>query len=66
MKIVYGERELILEFRENEVQVITIENKEYFSEFLQNLYNQSQGMEGKIIMSEGEKILSLNKCTEVI
>ena len=61
MKIVYGERELILEFRENEVQVITIENKEYFSEFLQNLYNQSQGMEGKIIMSEGEKILSLNK-----
>ena len=66
MKIVYGERELILEFRENEVQVITIENKEYFSEFLQNLYNQSQGMEVKIIMSEGEKILSLNKCTEVI
>ena len=45
MKIVYGEREFILEFRENEVQVVTIENKEYFSEFLQNLYDKSQGME---------------------
>ena len=66
MKIVYGERELILEFRENEIQVITIENKEYFSDFLQNLYNQSRGMEGKIIISEGEKILSLSKCAEVI
>ena len=46
MKFIYGERELTLEFRENEVQVITIENREYFSAFLQNLYNQSQGSEG--------------------
>ena len=66
MKIVYGEREFILEFRENEVQVVTIENKEYFSEFLQNLYDQSQGMEGKIILSEGEKTLSLSKYAEII
>ncbi len=66
MKIVYGEREFILEFRENEVQVVTIENKEYFSEFLQNLYNQSQGMEGKIILSEGEKTLPLSKYAEII
>lgn len=66
MKIVYGERELILEFRENEIQVITIENKEYFSDFLQNLYNQSLGMEGKMIISEGEKTLPLSKCAEII
>ena len=51
MKFIYGERELTLEFRENEVQVITIENREYFSAFLQNLYNQSQESEGDIILS---------------
>ena len=66
MKFIYGERELTLEFRENEVQVITIENREYFSAFLQNLYNQSQGSEGDIILSEGEKILSLNKVAEIV
>ena len=57
MKFIYGERELTLEFHENEVRVITIENREYFSAFLQNLYNQSQGSDGDIILSEGEKIL---------
>ena len=66
MKFIYGERELTLEFRENEVQVITIENREYFSTFLQNLYNQSQGSDGNIILSEGEKILSLNKVAEIV
>ena len=66
MKFIYGERELTLEFRENEVQVITIENREYFSAFLQNLYNQSQGSEGDIILSEGEKILSLNKVADIV
>ena len=30
MKFIYGERELTLEFHENEVQVITIENRELF------------------------------------
>ena len=33
MRFIYGERELTLEFHENEVQVITIENREYFSAF---------------------------------
>lgn len=66
MKFIYGEWELNLEFRENEVQVVTIENREYFSAFLQNLYNQSQGIDGKIILSEGEKVLSLNKVVEII
>lgn len=66
MKFIYGERELNLEFRENEVQVVTIENREYFSAFLQDLYNQSQGIGGKIILSEGEKMLSLNKVVEIV
>ena len=66
MRFIYGERELTLEFHENEVQVITIENREYFSAFLQNLYNQSQGSDGNIILSEGEKILSLNKVAEIV
>ena len=66
MKFIYGERELTLEFHENEVRVITIENREYFSAFLQNLYNQSQGSDGDIILSEGEKILSLNKVAEIV
>ena len=47
MKFIYGERELTLEFRENEVQVITIENREYFSAFLQKNFASEQ-TKGKI------------------
>ena len=66
MKFIYGEREIVLDFHENEIQVVTIENREYLSAFLQNLYNQSQGIEGNIILSEGEKILPLSKAAEIV
>lgn len=66
MKLVYGERELVFEFYENEVQVVTIENEEYLTAFLQNMYQQSHGAEGKLILSADEKILSLSKCAEII
>lgn len=66
MKFIYGEREIVLDFHENEVQVVTIENREYFSAFLQSLYNQSQGIDGKIILSEGEKTLPLSKAVEIV
>ena len=55
-----------MDFHENEIQVVTIENREYLSAFLQNLYNQSQGIEGNIILSEGEKILPLSKAAEIV
>lgn len=66
MKLIYGERELVMEFRENQVQVAVVENQEYFSRLLENLYRQSTGGEGKFIFSEGDKILSLEKQAEII
>ena len=66
MKLIYGERELVMEFRENQVQVAVVENQEYFSILLENLYRQSIGGEGKFIFSEGDKILSLEKQAEII
>ena len=42
-----------------------VENQEYFSILLENLYRQSIG-EGKFIFSEGDKILSLEKQAEII
>lgn len=66
MKLVYGERELVIEFCENRVEVLIIEHPEYLTEFLHCLYEPEIMHEKQLILSEGEKILSLEKNADIV
>ena len=66
MKLVYGERELVIEFCENKAEVLIIENQNYLTEFLGCLYLPENTSEKNLILSDGEKSLSLEKHAEII
>ena len=66
MKIVYPEMQLEIELIENQVQVISIENSENFTNILNELWNQTCGNDGQFILSDMEKELNFNKDVELI
>ncbi|UTY34634.1 type II-A CRISPR-associated protein Csn2 [Treponema putidum] len=53
-------------FSENTVNVLTIENETFFTEFVSELFSQYSGYEGKFILSEDNKELSIPKICEMI
>lgn len=66
MKLVYPEYDLSLDIKENKVNVLVVENKAVMAEVVQTLYSQCCGEKGQFVFSEGEKILSLDKCANLI
>lgn len=66
MKLVHSEYSLVLEFKENEVQVLTVENPLVYTALLSDLYRQSEGAEGGWFLSEHIRELSIAKKVEVI
>lgn len=66
MKLLYSEYDLDIEIQENNVNVITIENPAVLAETVQELYSQSNGAEGKFILSDDNKILPLHKHINLI
>ncbi|UTY32238.1 type II-A CRISPR-associated protein Csn2 [Treponema putidum] len=66
MKLVYPDIENQIIFSENTINVLTIENETFFTEFVSELFSQYSGYEGKFILSEDNKELSIPKICEMI
>lgn len=66
MKLLYGDYNVQIEFQENEVQVLTIENPVTFRKALQELQEQYNGGEGIWILSEGESPIPLGNYAEIV
>lgn len=66
MKLVHSGYDLAMELKENQINVLSIENKMAYSEILRDMWNQVQGQEGSFILSDKEKQLKISKEMECI
>ncbi len=66
MKLVHPDIKNQIIFSENKVNVLTIENKTFFTEIVSEFFSQYSGNEGKFILSEDDKELSIPKTCELI
>ena len=66
MKMVHTGYDLTMEMNENQIIVLSIENRKAYSEILQDMWNQIQGGEGHFILSDKEKQLKISKEVECI
>ncbi|MCH5272785.1 MAG: type II-A CRISPR-associated protein Csn2 [Lachnospiraceae bacterium] len=66
MKLTFGGYNLIIQFHENQVCVLTVENPQSFLNILQNLEWQCRGEEGTIVLSEEGAILPMMNQIEII
>lgn len=66
MKLVYEDIETHIDFAQHKVNILVIENPSLMREVIGNLVRQIQGDDGKFILSEGSKTLSLAKNASII
>lgn len=66
MKLIHSGYQLELSLKENQIPVLIIENQEAYRSVLLDLWNQVEGREGEIILSDGEKIKKISKEMELI
>ena len=60
-KLVYGKYDISMKLEENYVNELIVENPAVLAEVVQELTAQTEGAEGGFILSEDEKILSIEK-----
>lgn len=61
MKLVHPDISYQIEFKENEYNVLILENPTNFTRFCQGLFEQCSGEEGRFVLSEGEEIIAITK-----
>lgn len=66
MKVLYSDLGIKIEITENEVYSIVLENPDDMKKFVEELWNQSNGDDGKIIVSDNEKIVRFDKVCDVV
>ncbi len=66
MKLVYAEYSIEIALKENQIPVLVIESPEMFSKLIQELYQSRQGIAGKFVLSEGDKLLPVGKSMELV
>lgn len=66
MKLIHTGYDLTMELKENQINVLSIENRMAYSEILRDMWNQVQGWEGCFILSDKEKQLKISKEMECI
>lgn len=68
MKLVHPEFNYQIEFIENRVNLIVIEDKKLFRNYIKEIYNQSIDYDdkGRFVLSDNEKEIKLSKEVEVI
>lgn len=66
MRLVIPTYDISIELKENIINVLSIENPEAYSFILREFWNQTRGMDGEIILSEGENVYSIAKVMECI
>lgn len=65
MKLVYYEYGIKINFRENRIQTLVLERPKVFAEFVQTFFQQFQGKDGAIILSDQDEI-NIHKEVELI
>lgn len=58
--------ETVIDFSKQSVPTLVIENPSFLRSFLQDLYNQVDGADGNLVLSENNKILDMEKYIEII
>lgn len=66
MKLTYMEYGIEIELSENQIYVLIAESPSFFSKLIETLYKEKQDGDGKILLSENDKILSFSKMSEII
>lgn len=66
MILCHPQMETIMDFSGTKVQTLVIEAPGFLRAFLQDLYDQIDGMEGELLLSEQDKQLSIGTWVEVI
>ena len=66
MKLVYPDWKTNIEFSEEHVQILNLENPSYYARIIQELLIQQQTGIGRFVVSEGDKIYDLSKICEII
>lgn len=66
MKLVYPMLNLDVEFTENTVSSLIIENQALFYEMVSDIYNQIEGYEGKFVLFENYESMEMRKAAELI
>lgn len=61
MRLVYSAYDINIEIKENVINVLSIENPRAYSAILNDIWNQTKGLDGGFILSEGEKIYDMAK-----
>ena len=66
MRLIYEKYQLSIEFHENKVSVLTIEDPEAFAVLLQDMYGQSSDVDQVFGLFEGNKKISMVKYAEIV
>lgn len=66
MKLVHPSLQSPLCFSENEIQILILENKAFFSRFITELCEESEGETGSFVLSSDEEILDCAVCLDVV
>lgn len=66
MKLVHNDFLCPIEFDENEVNLLILENPVYMRKILESLYQQVKGEDGDWVLSDENKILKMDKYAEII
>ena len=66
MKLVHEDWHTHIDFVENIINVIYIENPHYYTEILSNLHLQTDGIPGKFVLSEDNSILSFKTKVSIV
>ncbi|WP_300275948.1 type II-A CRISPR-associated protein Csn2 [Peptacetobacter sp.] len=68
MKLVHPEFNYRMEFKENKINLVVIEDKKLFRNYIKEIYNQSIDYDdnGRFVLSDNEKEIKLSKKLDVI
>lgn len=66
MILCHPQMDSMIEFSGTKVQTLVIESPAFLRTFLQDLYDQIDGIEGKLLLSEQDKQIPIGKWVEVI
>lgn len=66
MKLVHPDIESQIEFNENEIQILVIENKSAFAKYTKMLFDQVNGVEGEFVLSNEGKLQKISKSMDIL
>lgn len=66
IRLVHPDISQIIEFKENIINVLVIENPIFFRDFISDINYQINNLSGKIILSNDYKVLNISKFIEII